>query len=80
MNVLINVLEYVAFGSALLTAYLYGVTKFKGAVSGIITSTSFILWGILANSFPAWSTNIIFLSIHIWNLKKAINENIGMRR
>ena len=76
MNVLINALEYIAFGSALITAWLYGVTKFKGAVSGIITSTAFILWGVLAGSFPAWSTNIIFLSIHLWNLRKAINETV----
>lgn len=76
MSPLSNILEYVAFGSALMTAYLYGCTKLKGAVSGVFTSISFILWGVLAGSFPAWSTNIVFLWIHMWNIKKATDEAV----
>ena len=70
----IKVLEWVAFLSAMFTVFLYGHTKFYGAIAGIITGFLFVTWGTLAEIYAAALINIVFIPLHARNLWIAIKE------
>jgi hypothetical protein len=66
--------EWTAFGMSMVTAWYYGHNKLLGAIAGITTAMLFVLWGYAADVLAASLSNGVFLTIHIRNLRRAINE------
>lgn len=71
---MITILEWLAFSLSMLCVFCYGKSNTKGAIIGIITALSFILWGIVADIYAASVTNVIFLGLHIRNLRLDIKR------
>ena len=75
MNYLTAILEWLAFGSAMLCVFLYGYSKARGAMVGLVTAALFITWGLTAEVYAAAVTNVFFLCLHGNNLRRAYNDD-----
>lgn len=73
------VLEYLAFGLSLVCSWVYGNRTIWGPVLGIGTALAFIAFGLVAAIYAAAFANIIFLAVHIRNLRKFMTDDIQRR-
>ena len=64
------ILEYIAFGSSVLSAWLYGNKGYKGPVAGLFTCFAFIIFGYTTEIYAAIISNIIFIAVHFRNFMK----------
>lgn len=64
------IVEWVSFGGALISVWLYGYKTILGPITGILTSISFIVFGLMVDLPAAVITNIIFIILHFKNIKK----------
>lgn len=69
------ILEYAAFGGSLVSLWLYGKQGVRGPIAGIITALLFMAFGIFEHVYAAAMSNIVFLALHIKNLRTAIMPN-----
>ena len=69
---MILVLEWSAFVASMLCVFCYGFCRIKGALVGIATALLFIAWGALAAIPAALLTNVVFLGLHMNNLRQAL--------
>ena len=64
--------EYLAFGGSLVSLYLYGKPGIKGPIAGVLTAALFMAFGYFEAVYAAIVSNIVFLVLHIKNLRSAI--------
>jgi hypothetical protein len=67
---MLGLLEWSAFGASLLSAWLYGSRPVWGAIVGIICCGLFFAFGLASGIYAAVVANIIFLVVHIRNIRK----------
>ena len=77
MNDDAEVLQWIAFGGSLVSVWLYGYKDIRGAIAGVCTSVSFIAFGVAADLLAAILANFIFLILHIKNMRKTMDQDIG---
>lgn len=82
---MLPILEWSAFGVSLLSAWLYGSRPVWGAITGIFCCGLFFAFGIAAGIYAAVFANIIFLGVHIRNIRKLkmsdpLNDKIKIER
>ena len=70
----IEILEWIAFGSAAVTVYMYGVSMKIGAPIGVFSAMTFITWGYFVDSMPGMLINVFFLLLHANNTRKAFSS------
>lgn len=63
-------LEYLAFGSSLLSAWLYGNKGYKGPIAGLFTCVAFMMFGYVTGIYAAVISNVVFMAVHSRNLRK----------
>jgi len=63
----ITAFEWLAFGSVLVSTWLYGNLGTKGPLIGAASATMFVIYGVIAGIPAAWATNIAFIIIHMRN-------------
>lgn len=73
-SLLTEVLAWGGYSLCLLTPYLYGTSKLKGAWCGVVASLVMIAWGVMVGIIPAWLSSVVFCVIHIRNLRIAYEE------
>lgn len=69
-----SLLEYLAFGGSLCSAWFYGRHGIKGPIAGLLTAIAFIAFGYVAEVYAALASNLIFLFVHTRNLKIVLGE------
>lgn len=70
-----EVFEWLAFGGSLTSLYLYGKEGLLGPIAGIITSFLFMLFGYTASVPAAIIANVVFLALHVKNLRNFIMQD-----
>ena len=70
-------LEWTAFGSSLISVWLYGFRDIRGPIAGICTALIFIAFGVSSEIYAAAFANIVFLILHIRNLRETMTNDIS---
>ena len=68
------ILEWAAFGLALLSVWFYGCSVHKGAMLGMVASTLFIIWGLGNGIYAAAFTNVAFFVLNLVNFVRSCDE------
>ena len=77
---MITALEYLAFGGALVSTWLYGNNSRWGPVSGMVVATLFITFGVVAQIYAAAISNVVFLGIHARNYWRSRMNDAEIRK
>ena len=67
-------LEWMAFGSALISVWFYGRSVKKGAMLGMVASTLFIIWGVSNGIYAAAFTNVAFFVLNFMNFARSCDR------
>lgn len=67
---IVEVLEWLAFGGSLLSVWMYGKHPTRGPIVGMLVAVTFICYGIIATIYAAALSNLVFLYLHFRNWQK----------
>lgn len=68
-------LEYLAFGMALVSSWIYGNKNIWGPIIGVTTAVLFIVFGLVTGIYAAAIANVFFLFVHIRNMRKHMQQD-----
>mgnify|MGYP001803254769 CR=1 FL=1 len=68
-------LEYLAFGMALVSSWIYGNKNIWGPIIGVTTAVIFIVFGLVTGINAAAIANVYFLYVHIRNMRKHMQQD-----
>lgn len=69
------VLEYLAFGMALVSSWVYGNKNIWGPILGVTTALVFVVFGLVTGIYAAAIANVVFLFVHIRNMRKFMAQD-----